>query len=128
AGNIIIQRTIPVYPDTGTFESAQAAAQRLAPKLSVGDAVCAEQPADGPVAYYLWRAQKPQDYLARPLSTRKYWIHIGPAIPGNDWNPQGADVLFSSSAFTVYDGTDAATTPQSIAGGTCWSPAAEAGL
>lgn len=118
AFSLISSRAIAKYPDTGSFSDAKTVAGYLAPAMSRGDVVCAQQPADVPTAYYLWRDVSVADYLSRPVTNRKFFLQILPASEvlemGQDWR-----LLIANANYALYE-WDAPT--EAVVRSTCWSP------
>jgi len=123
AFKLAASNAILAYPDTGIFPDAEAVAARLAPLISRGDVVCAEQPADVPIAYYLWRAVRPAEYASRQRADRKFFVQIRPLFGTAFARPAG-NVLASEESYILYEWTDAS---EMIVRSTCWSPSLQAG-
>jgi hypothetical protein len=118
AFSLISTGAIAKYPDTGSFGGGEAVAGYLAPLVSRGDIVCAQQPADVTTAYYLWRDVSVADYLSRQVTNRKFFLQILPASEaleiGTDWR-----LLIANTNYALYE-WDSPT--EAVARSTCWSP------
>jgi hypothetical protein len=116
------------YPDTGSFASAATVATELASVITIDDVVCAEQPVDAPVAYYLLRDAQPHDYRSRPSLNRRFFVHDGPAADVEAARSDGATLVMNTDRFAIYDLRGQEDQPSMLARANCWSPAREAGL
>lgn len=115
------------YADTGHFPQAPEVAGILAKDLSVGDTVCAELPADGTTAYYLWRDLSPSDYQLRPVLNRRFLVHPGGPIGEGAREQPGMTIVHRGDGYVVYDVSNLSGQVDLVARSTCWSPAAQAG-